>query len=279
MSVTWSDEKLILLYCPGLGSNSRPSAHRSVNMINMSHALTTRPLTWSNLNENPTADPNVSWNDRLNITLNELNLQQVSQQKVIGVVVDENLKWREHVNGVYKKISQTLALFRRIKQFLPQWSRILFYNSYIMPHLDYCVTVWGDCSDVARLEKLQKQAARIILDCHYLTPSKDMFSQLRWLPLKDWVTYRKATMTYKAINGKAPDYISAMFRYVSDVHKRTTRQTCNKDLYIPSKARLNVFRNTLRYSGAHIWNNLPAKVKNVSSVKMFKTSYLNMYFS
>ena len=29
MPVTWSDEKLILLYCPGGGSNSRPSAHRS----------------------------------------------------------------------------------------------------------------------------------------------------------------------------------------------------------------------------------------------------------
>ena len=42
----------------------------------------------------------------------------------------------------------------------------------------------------------------------------------------------------------------------SDVHKRTTRQTCKKDLYITSKARLNVFRNTIRYSGAHIWNNL-----------------------
>ena len=42
--------------------------------------------------------------------------------------------------------------------------------------------------------------------------------------------YRKATMTYKAINGKAPDYIRTMYRYVSDVHKRTTRQTFNKDL-------------------------------------------------
>ena len=42
---------------------------------------------------------------------------------------------------------------------------------------------------------------------------------------------------------------------------------------------MNVFRNTLGHSGAHIWNNLPAKVKNVSSVEMFKTSYLNMYFS
>ena len=88
-----------------------------------------------------------------------------------------------------------------------------------------------------------------------------MFSELIWLPLNEWVKYRKATLIYKSINGKAPDYISAMFRYVSDVHKRTTRQTCNKDLYVPSKARLNVFRNTIRYSGAYIWNNLSAKVK------------------
>ena len=29
MPVTWSDEKLILLYFPGRGSNSRPPAHRS----------------------------------------------------------------------------------------------------------------------------------------------------------------------------------------------------------------------------------------------------------
>ena len=44
-------------------------------------------------------------NDRISITLNELNLQQVNQHKVIGVVVDENLKWREHAIGVCKKIS------------------------------------------------------------------------------------------------------------------------------------------------------------------------------
>ena len=43
MPVTWSDEKLILLYCPGRGSNSRPSARRRVNMIKVSYALTTRP--------------------------------------------------------------------------------------------------------------------------------------------------------------------------------------------------------------------------------------------
>ena len=33
MPVTWSDEKLILLYCPGRGSNSRPPAHRSFKHV------------------------------------------------------------------------------------------------------------------------------------------------------------------------------------------------------------------------------------------------------
>ena len=47
MPVTWSDEKHILLYCPGRGSNSRPSARRSVNMIKVSYALTTSILTTS----------------------------------------------------------------------------------------------------------------------------------------------------------------------------------------------------------------------------------------
>ena len=124
-------------------------------------------------------------NNQLAITLNDQDLQQVTQYKVIGVVVDENIQWREQVNGVFKKVSQTMALFRRIKHFLPKWSKIMFYNAYIMPHFDYYVTVWGDCSDLNKLGKLQKQAARIILDFHYLTPSKDMFCTLKWLPMKD----------------------------------------------------------------------------------------------
>ena len=50
-------------------------------------------------------------------------------------------------------------------------------------------------------------------------------------------------------------------------------------LYLPPRAKLNVFRNTLRYSGAQIWNDIPANVKHVPSVQMFKSNYLKMYFS
>ena len=86
-------------------------------------------------------------------------------------------------------------------------------------------------------------------------------------------------MTFKAINGNAPDYISSMFKPVGEVHSRTTRQTCKNDLYLPPRAKLNVYRNTLRYSGALIWNDLPANVKHVPSAQMFKSNYLQMDFN
>ena len=66
---------------------------------------------------------------------------------------------------------------------------------------------------------------------------------------------------------------------VGEVHSRTTRQTCKKYLYLPPRAMLDVYRNTLRYSGAQIWNDLAANVKHVPSVQMFKSNYLQMYFS
>ena len=74
-------------------------------------------------------------NNQLAITPNVQELQKVKRHKVIGVVVDENLQWREHVYGVFKKVSQTLALFRRIKHCLPKWSKVMFYNANIIPVL------------------------------------------------------------------------------------------------------------------------------------------------
>jgi hypothetical protein len=212
------------------------------------------------------------------VEVNGQVLEQVESERLLGVIVDQNLNWRDHVNKVYKKITTNLALLRRIKRYLPYWSRIMFDIAYIVPHVDFCVTVWGSCSDITSLAKLQKQAARIILDCDFTTPSSDMFQKLRWMPIKDWVEYRKANTVYKALNMKTPDYITNMFNSIQGVHSRSTRQSKNGDLYVPPRAKLNVFRNSLCYSGACLWNNLPTDLRNVPSVSMFKEHYFKRYF-
>ena len=61
---------------------------------------------------------------------------------------------------------------------------------------------------------------------------------------------------------------AACLRQWGEVHSRTTRQTCENDLYLPPGVKLNIYRNTLQYSGAQIWNDLPANVKQVPYVKL-----------
>ena len=54
------------------------------------------------------------------------------------------------------------------------------------------------------------------------------------------------------------EHVNGVFKKVC---QSNSRQTCKNDLYLPPRAKLNVYRNTLRYSGALIWNDLPANEK------------------
>ena len=76
------------------------------------------------------------------------------------------------INQQYLKIYK-LFLLKRIRHFLPKDTRILFDNFYIKPYLEYCCSIWGNCSkeNINIIVKLQKRAARLISDADFFTPS------------------------------------------------------------------------------------------------------------
>lgn len=129
----------------------------------------------------------------------------VSSTKLLGVHLDSALSWENHIEHVKNKVSRNLYLLQQIKAFLPLTARKMFVNSYIQPHLDYCCIVWGNCSDALlnELEKLQKKAARLILDetlnRENTTRSCVLFSKLNWMPLKDRITFYRASQMYNCL--------------------------------------------------------------------------------
>jgi hypothetical protein len=50
--------------------------------------------------------------------------------------------------------------------------------------------VWGNLNDegIQRITKLQKRAARIILDAPFLTPTRELFENLNWLSFCDRIS-------------------------------------------------------------------------------------------
>ena len=97
---------------------------------------------------------------------------------------------------------------------------IFFYQGYILPFIDYGSVAWGatSSSNIERLAKLQKPAARIILHAAFNTPSAFMFKELGWLSVADRLKFNKAVLIYRAVNNKTPEYISKLLKPMSEVH-------------------------------------------------------------
>ena len=94
------------------------------------------------------------------------DIEQVNFQKLLGVTINEELTFDNHVDGLSKKLGQRLGVLRRIKRFLPLDQRILYYNTMFKQVMMYGATAWANCSveNLKKILQLQKRAARIILD-------------------------------------------------------------------------------------------------------------------
>ena len=104
------------------------------------------------------------------------------------------------------------------------------------------------------------------------TPTRELFSKLNWITIEDLTKYRKAIIVFKALSGLAPDYISYMFKFVNKVNSRNARAALSEKLCIP-KTRTQTYNNTLRCSGARIWNDLTQPVRQSTSINHFKSNY------
>ena len=210
-------------------------------------------------------------------TLQADELDNSTNEKLLGVTVDNHLSFKMHIENTLKKCNSLLYLLLRIKSFLNLDTRKLFFNAYILPHIDYCCTVWGNSSMfmLDKILKFQKRAARIILDKNFDEPSADLFRQLHWMTIYERIEYKTSLLVYKGINKNSPHYISSKFSYVSG--ERQLRSSSNNLLYLP-KPKMELFRKGISYAGPKIWNALPLNIRTADSITTFKTLYIQHKF-
>ena len=123
-------------------------------------------------------------------------------------------------------------------------------------------------NNLERIHKLQKYAARIILDAPPDSPSLPLFNELGWLNVFERMEFNKAVLLFKSVHGMCPDYLSEMFT-VQPSSVYSLRSSTHQNLSIP-KHRNELFKRTLQYSGAIIWNGLPSNLRSAPSLASFK---------
>ena len=148
----------------------------------------------------------------LNLIIDNHDVKQVSRQKLLGLYIDDKLSFTTLIDKLCSAISSQISLLRKMSTYVSIEVQKKFYQGYIQPFIDYGSITWGGTSlvNLERVLKLQKRAARILLNADFSTPSKDLFDLLKWMSIHKRLLYNKATLTYKVLNGLTPEYITNM---------------------------------------------------------------------
>ena len=126
----------------------------------------------------------------------------------------------------------------------------MFYNSYILPRIDYCLTIWGQAPKDAldKIFRLQKRVARLILNVPGDTLSLYAFTQLQWMLIFQRITYLQCILMYNIVNHLCPNYLSMYVKY-RPVSIRNLRR--NSQLLVPFPHK-EIFKKSIQDSGAKL---------------------------
>ena len=202
--------------------------------------------------------------------IGDQKINMITDTKYLGVQIDDKLQWDRHIEHVKTKALRALGLIKHAKKFLPSGDLQKMYRGIVEPHFSYCCSVWGCCSETKlnSLQKIQNRAARITTNSPYDASAAPLLQNLGWPSIKDLIRKETATLTYKALNSLAPQYLGELFSKCSEGSERILRST-ETNLQIPL-LRTSTGQKAFSYRGAKLWNELNRETKLASSLATFK---------
>ena len=200
----------------------------------------------------------------LKLEVNGNVIEQVHEHRVLGVIVDEELKWQSHINHISKQLARNLFLLNRLRHYVDIPTRKLFFEAHCLSRINYASTIWGNASEVhlKRINSLHRRAAKLILPDFSLTTSEKL-AKLNILPLHKQLDYNKIILMFKVHINMAPPYLNEF------IQKAPARYSSEN--YILPHVRIDLYKSSFAFFGPSIWNSLPLSLKRCQLVSQFKS--------
>jgi hypothetical protein len=203
------------------------------------------------------------------LLLDDRLITQKKQIKFLGVLLDENLSWKPHINYVCKKVSKSIGVIYRARFNLSKSTKLSLYYTLIYPYLIYCNTIWSSTyvSNLKRLQILQKRIVRLLTSSSFLAHTAPLFKKLKILDINGINSFCTGIFMYSYHNKLLPPPFLNLFSTSNQFHNYNTR---NADTYRSHACRTNIKQFTMLSRGPKLWNSLPDTVKNAGTLNCFR---------
>ena len=187
--------------------------------------------------------------------------------KLLGVQIDNQLSFSEHVSNICKKVSKKLHALRRVSHYMSKDKLRIIMKAFIESQFGYCPLVWMFHSRKLnnRINALHEKALRLVYSNSTLS-----FTELLTLDGSFTIHHRNlqklATEMFKVKHSLSPTFMKELLPV----------STCRYNLRnAPEFVASNIHTvyngtETISFRGPKIWSLVPQGIKNSESIHEFK---------
>ena len=91
----------------------------------------------------------------LNIKVNDITMVCVNEAKNLGLTIDSDLRFKEHIKNCIRKAFSNLKNIYASRNLLDKQTLLLLCNSLVLSHFNYCDVVYGPCLILSHQEEFK----------------------------------------------------------------------------------------------------------------------------
>jgi hypothetical protein len=208
----------------------------------------------------------------IQLTIGETTLRKDTQAKLLGHIVQDDMKYHQIINKIIKNLQPHMHSYRFANKLLPLKTMTELYYTHIYPHLIGNISIWGSDDPTKTylqpLIRVQKKIIRLIRNVPPRSHTKPIMTKLQILNITNLYILRVCAEMHPFIFPKKqlnrPEH-NHNYTSVSNIHKHATRYATTNHQYITYTTE----HFTAIYT--RVWNSLPPRLRHISSHDTFKT--------
>ena len=203
--------------------------------------------------------------EHLWLNVGETQVWEKNQVKLLGITIDNELKFDDHITKICRKANSKLSALSRLARYLSMEQKKLLYISLIETQFKYCPMAWVFCSRSCnnKINKLQERALKLVCDDYELSLDV-LLNKNKSFSFHHQNIQKLKIEVYKSLNKPSPDnFFDSMFTL------KQRQDPLQNNLLVPSIKIMTKGKDSAKYLGALTWNSVPSHIRQQDSLEKF----------
>ena len=200
------------------------------------------------------------------LNINDIKIRESQKVELLGLIIDNKLTFKDHINTLCRRASYKLHALRRIRKYLTFEKAKLLCNAFINSQFNYASIIWMFCrkQDYLKIQNIHYKALKIVYNSN--ESYEELLMRNNEVSIHQKQLRALATEIYKSLTDTNPEFMKDYFSIKVVPYTLRNRNA----LRIPPARSTYYGTNSIHFRACLLWNMLPNSLKESQSLLEFK---------